>query len=312
MSGDGWGGLEALLYNLLCAQASQADLELSLIVLNEGRFAKLSREAGLRVRLVGESGLGLFALARALNQALEELSPAIIHTHRYKENFLSYLLARRHGAKSVVTLHGYEPPTAISDRLKIWLRDTISFRLAQYVGTRFVAVSDDLRKRYGVSPQRCVVIPNGIPIPRTNRDVDQPSRAGTLEYPVIGWVGRMVPIKGVSILLEAVAEMASNHFQPSLLLVGDGPERLVLEGKVRSLGISERVHFTGYVEDPRPFFSRMHLFALPSLHEGIPLALLEAMAAGIPVVAAAVGGIPEIIGSSEAARLVFSHSATDW
>ena len=105
-------------------------------------------------------------------------------------------------------------------------------------------------------------------------------------------------MKGLATLLDAVAQMSSNSMRPCLLLVGDGPERSALESQAERLGISERVRFVGFVDDPGHFFNCMDLFVLPSLHEGVPLALLEAMGAGIPVVASAVGGIPEMIGDS--------------
>ena len=298
--------------NLVRAQATRNELDPSLVVLNEGRLAKLAREAGLLVRLVPERGSNLWNLAGALDRVLAQLAPVIVHTHRYKENFLSYILARGYGARSIVTLHGYEPPTAVFERVKVALRDAISFRLARLGGTRFVAVSEDLRKQYRVSSEYCVIIPNGISLPcQTPRPVAamDPKR---LRAPVIGWVGRMGPIKGLATLLDAIAEMSSGSEQPCLLLVGDGPERPGLENRARRLGIAGRVHFVGFVDDLRPFFACMDLFALPSLHEGVPLALLEAMGAGVPVVAAAVGGIPEIIGDSGAACLLSSRSPTAW
>jgi glycosyltransferase involved in cell wall biosynthesis len=312
VSGDGWGGAEAVLLNLICAQAARNDLEPSLVVLNEGRLAKLASGAGLQVRIVPETGSSLWNLTHALDRVLVELAPAIIHTHRYKEIFFSSILARRHGARNIVTIHGYEPPTAVFDRAKFLLRDTIILRLAQLAGARFVAVSEDLLERFRLSPKQRVIIPNGIPLPNmTPRSValadPELSRA-----PVIGWVGRMVPIKGLATLLDAVAQMSSGPQQPRLLLVGDGPERPALESRAQRLGISEHVRFTGFVNDPHPFFACMDLFAFPSLHEGVPLALLEALGTGIPVVAATVGGIPEIIGNSGAARLVASHSPAVW
>jgi len=89
--------------------------------------------------------------------------------------------------------------------------------------------------------------------------------------------------------------------------VGGGPERAALTEQAKRLGIEGRVQFTGYVEDLSPFLARMDVFALPSRHEGAPMALLEAMAAGVPVVAARVGGIAEMIGESGAARVVDGH-----
>ncbi len=312
VSGDGWGGAEAIVLNLIRAQAARTDLEPCLLVLNEGRLMELAREASLPVHLVRETGLSFWKLFYKIDQALTELAPAIIHAHRYKEILIASLLARRHRARSVVTLHGYEPRTAVFDRFRATVRVTTILRLAWLAGARFVAVAENVRKRYRVPVERCVVIPNGIPLstvaPRPNViSFRELSRA-----PVIGWIGRMVHVKGLTTLLDALAQMPSGSQQPYLLLVGDGPERLALENRAKGLAIAGRVGFVGFVEDARPFLTRMDLFALPSLHEGVPLALLEAMGAGVPVVAAAVGGIPEIIGDSGAACLLSSRSPTAW
>jgi glycosyltransferase involved in cell wall biosynthesis len=130
--------------------------------------------------------------------------------------------------------------------------------------------------------------------------------------PVIGWVGRLVPIKGLPVLIEALALLPPALGNARLLLVGDGSERARLEALAQRLGVADRVELAGHVDDPAALYPRMSLFALPSLHEGVPLALLEAMAAGVPCVAAAVGGIPEMAGDHGAIRLVESRAAADW
>jgi len=312
VSDDGWGGAESVLWNIIQAQNQSSEICPSLIALNEGRLSKMSRALGLKVQVASESGNGFRELARKVNRAIAELSPEIIHVHRYKELFLATILAPFHRPPVVLTIHGCEPPVDTSMLIKTRIRDSVLLVLAKLAGTRFVAVSRDLCLRYGFSPEECRVVPNGIPI----RDVLKPIRVwkgvSNASAPLIGWVGRMVPVKGLPILLEAVAMMTTPQLMPSLLLVGDGPERLRLESLARSLGISDRVHFTGYVQDPRRHLERMDLLALPSLHEGVPLTLLEAFELGIPVVAAAVGGIPEIIGNSGGACLVTSHRPQDW
>lgn len=312
VSGDGWGGLEAVVLNLICGQTARRELEPSLVILNEGRLARLAREAGLPVRVVPETGMNVWKLARALDRVLSDLAPTIIHTHRYKEQFLSYILAWRHGARCVATIHGCEPPSALSDRLAVAIRDTINFILARLVKTRFVAVSEDLRQRYRVSPERCTIIPNGIRVQDLTPRPEIPMKTEQSSATVIGWIGRMVPVKGLTTLLDAVAEMSVGSQPLRVLLVGDGPERMALEARAERLGIKELVHFVGFVSNPESFLMDMDIFALPSLHEGIPMVLLEAFAAGVPVVASAVGGIPDMIGDSDAAYLVPSSSPEAW
>lgn len=313
VSGDAWGGAEAVVWNLLNMQARRADLEVSLIILNDGRLERLAREAGIRVRLIRERGRTLWNLLREVDLSLSEIAPTVVHTHRYKENLLSYLLAWRHGAASVVTLHGYtEQYSSLLVRAKFGLMRAISYRIAWLVGAYFVAVSEEMRVLHRRSSKRCVVIHNGIQVPDSLPKTDPIPVETVPNAPVIGWVGRMVPVKGLATLLDAVAQIPTGPQQPCLLLVGDGSERPALEIRAQRLGIAGRVRFVGFVHNLRPYFDRMDIFALPSLHEGIPIALLEAMGAGIPVVAAKVGGIPEIIGDSEAACLIDSRSPKVW
>lgn len=297
--------------NLLRAQATCLDIAPSLVVLNEGRLSRAAREAGLQIRIVPEAGTNIWRLIRAVGRALADLTPDIIHAHRYKEQFLSYILAERYGAKCVASIHGYEPPVALSGRLKFAIWDSMNRALARLVSAQFIAVSDDLRQRYKVPSKRCVTIPNGIRV----QDFEGYSKPFTMREqpfsPVIGWTGRMVPVKGLEILLKAVAQMAA-MLRVRVLLIGDGPERTHLENLAYRLGIMDSVRFAGFVPEPRSFLEEMDVFALPSLHEGIPMSLLEAFAAGVPVVAAAVGGIPGMVGTSGAAHLVRSATPEAW
>jgi glycosyltransferase involved in cell wall biosynthesis len=260
------------------------------------------------MKLIPESETNPLSLYHQLARAISELRADIIHTHRYKENLYGCLLVSRLKVRHVSTLHGFEPPVTLLGRSKEAIRDFVSFRLAYRAGTRFAAVSRDLQRQYRVPDRHCVVIPNGIAIPPLR---SAHSTAGTAA-PVIGWVGRMVPIKSVATLFEAVALLADLQPKPTVLLLGDGPERSSLTELAARLGIQDQVVFQGFVNDLAPHYARMTAFALPSLHEGVPLALLEAMGYGVPVIAASVGGIPEVIGESGAAQLVRSHSPADW
>jgi glycosyltransferase involved in cell wall biosynthesis len=306
VSGDAWGGLEAMVLSLLRAQHADPAYDVSLIALNDGRLYREAMAAGIAAHLLPEHALNAWQLVGRLRRVLTPLRAQVLHTHRYKENFFSYLVAPGLGIRPVVTLHGYGPSSFTLSGIKTFVRDFISFRLARRARTQFVAVSRDLQRLYRPDDDACITIPNGVattaPRRRQNRDL----------RPVIGWVGRLVPIKSVGTLLEALTHMGADRGQPTVLLVGDGPERAALTEHAKRLGIQSRVQFTGYVEDLSPFLDRMDVFALPSLHEGAPMALLEAMAAGVPGVAARVGGIPEMIGESRAACLVDGHDPVAW
>jgi glycosyltransferase involved in cell wall biosynthesis len=121
---------------------------------------------------------------------------------------------------------------------------------------------------------------------------------------LIGTVGRLTPVKGQVHLLKAVRRLLDQGRKVKLVLAGDGPLRHPLEGIVRKLGMCENVAFLGQRDDTHELMQAMDVFVLPSLSEGIPLVVLEAMVAGVPVLASRVGGIPEVIEDGATGMLV--------
>lgn len=138
------------------------------------------------------------------------------------------------------------------------------------------------------------------PLPRLSADT---SRA------VIGVVARLVPEKGVQYVLDCLPKVVAAVPDARLLIIGDGPLRDSLEARARVTGVEERVVFAGSV-DARPLLPAISVLAVPSPTEGTPLAMLEAMAAGIPVVATAVGGIPDHLHQGVEGLLVAPADAT--
>ncbi len=124
------------------------------------------------------------------------------------------------------------------------------------------------------------------------------------DTPVVGTVAVFRTQKRLDRWLEAAAAVRQSVPDVHFLLVGDGPVRPELERLAGSLGISDRVHFAGLTDDVPPYLAAMDIYLMSSEFEGLPLALLEAMAAGLPVAATAVGGIPEVIDSDAAGMLV--------
>lgn len=123
----------------------------------------------------------------------------------------------------------------------------------------------------------------------------------------ISWAGRLAPEKGLGTLLRAVTLLLATGRDVQLTLLGDGPERPRLEAQAHILGITEAIHWEGYVGERGKYLARLQesdLFVLPSLSEGVPKVLLEAIACGVPVIASAVGGIPALLGDGRLGRLV--------
>jgi glycosyltransferase involved in cell wall biosynthesis len=159
-----------------------------------------------------------------------------------------------------------------------------------------------LEERYGVPRSRLFVIRNGIDTVFWGAVTAVPVGE---RPPVVLAVGRLHPVKGHDVLLEAFALVASRVADARLVIVGEGGFGTDLERCAESLGIASRVTLTGAEPAPavRDRLARARCFVLPSRSEGLPLALLEAMAAGTPIVASRVGGIPEVVGEDSAAMV---------
>jgi glycosyltransferase involved in cell wall biosynthesis len=130
----------------------------------------------------------------------------------------------------------------------------------------------------------------------------------------IAWAGRMAPEKGLATLLRAVTLLVATGRDVRLSLIGDGPERPRLEAQARTLGITDSISWEGYVGERERFVAMLResdLFVLPSLTEGVPKVLLEAMACGLPVVASAVGGIPALLDDGDRGRLLRAGDEID-
>jgi glycosyltransferase involved in cell wall biosynthesis len=180
-------------------------------------------------------------------------------------------------------------------------------RLAHRLATHVIAVSEAVGEtavRLGVPRERVVVIPNGVDVERFAAAVADPTVRGENGAPVVGSVGCLAARKDYPTLLEALALLDRRGRGFRAVLVGDGKERGPLERRVEELGLAGRVRFLGERPDVERLLPGMDVFVLSSREEGIPNALLEAMAAGRPSVATAVGGTPEVLEDGETGWLV--------
>lgn len=232
----------------------------------------------------------------------------VVHTHDWGV-FLDTMIAARLARvrTRVHTVHGEYmayPPGKWPARKKA-LRHWLERRVAP-LGT-IACVSDALRAHVGaevgIADEAMVTIPNGIAVG------PPPVRAPLVPADTVRFitVGRLAPVKNVALLLDAFAQVVASHSNVSLRIVGDGPERARLEQQAAQLGISAQVDFAGFRSDTDALLGAADAFVLPSLSEGIPMAVLEAMRAGLPVVATRVGGIPTTVADGATGILVESR-----
>lgn len=228
-----------------------------------------------------------------LAMGLSRRRPQVVNVHFISEQSLYFLQLRRlFGYKVVLSAHGSDlrqPSDLWRERLPTFLRQAdaitvVSQDLAALVASHIGAATGDVH-----------VVPNGV-------DCDFWSPTGTGpggDPPMILAVGRLVPVKGYDILLQAFATLRRRGSPAHLTIVGGGHERDGLLSLARQLGVGEALDLPGPLDavEVRARLRRAAIFVLPSRSEGMPLALLEAMACGIPCVATRVGGVPEVVGS---------------
>jgi len=199
---------------------------------------------------------------------------------------------------AVTTVHGSSKQKGLMP-LYEWFQERVWFRRFDAV----VAVSQPLfttLQRYGVPARRLHLIPNAWEASAefVSRSEAREAMGLPADALCVGWVGRFIQAKGADVMLEAAARLADRAIVVSL--VGDGPERAALERQSRALGLADRVRFHGTVDVAARYLLAFDTLVLSSRTEGTPVVLLEGMAAGVPLVATTVGGIPYTVTADEA------------
>ncbi|UTA53618.1 glycosyltransferase [Lysobacter soli] len=236
-------------------------------------------------------------------------TPPVVHVHDYKSAFYAWLATRREHhsgqpAPLVATLHGWvEGSTA----LRLYTRLELAL-LRRFDALVVVAAEQiDRLARAGVPRSRIRHVDNGIECPVRDEAAASALRAQLRIAPsahVFSAVARLSSEKNLAMLLRAFAPVASRHPHAVLLIVGDGPEREALETLAGELALSGHVRFLGMRHDMPAIYTLTDHLVLPSLTEGMPLVVLEAMACEVPVIASAVGDIPRLLERSAHGRTV--------
>lgn len=292
-----WGGAEMLLTDLARA-APSAGIELSVTYLKDldaSPAAAPLRTAGIEPVLVPMTRLvdprGLLRVRRRLRA----LRPDVVHTHLGYADLLGGIAARSLGIPSVATLHVMRWAGSGREGIK----EALFGRARRRTARRVIAVSEAGRRAYLAKgwdrPDRVVTVHNGVarvPAPGAGALVRRDLGLGPDDL-VLAMVTVLREGKGHEVAADAVRRLADRHPRVRLLVLGDGPGRPQIEALLRPLG--DRVVMAGHRDDVMAVLDAVDVLIHPSHWDAFPTALLEAMAAGVPVVASAVGGIPEIV-----------------
>ena len=261
-----------------------------------GQFIEQARQNNLNLMLLNQRTAfdpGLVWQARRL---VREQGVNLIQTHGYKSNVLGCILRAASRIPWIAFAHGYT-----DDNWKMRLYNHLDRSVLRYAD-RVVTVSkatSDLLIRTGVPQAKIRVIYNAVEAPAAGRAATPPEirrqHGIAVDQKVIGVIGRLNPEKGQMIFLRAMKIVIGRCPHVKALLIGDGQDRSRLERYCLENGLTDHVVFTGYRENVADYYQILDLLVLPSLSEGLPNTVLEAMSFGVPVVATGVGGLPEII-----------------
>jgi len=294
VSGDLWAGAEAMVVQLLRLLVRYDDLEVSAILFNEGHLADQCRTLGVTTHVIPEKSSTNAQMIRAVRCIFGKEHVRIAHSHGYKENIIAYLASRsKRDVRLVGTQHGMPEIHVKKATLKHRITMNANFMVLAKCFQHIVAVSEDMHtqlvQQYGFPEEKLTVIHNGISITEPC-----PGSNGKKDF-VIGSSGRLFPVKDYDLMVEIARKVLSHSDRISFVLAGDGPEQGRIREKIRKYGLEKSFILRGFVPDVTEFYQSLDLYLNTSVHEGIPLSVLEAMSYGLPVIAPKVGGLAEIV-----------------
>lgn len=285
---------------------------------HEGDMAYLAETRGITPVYLPELGRELsplrdLATLVKLWRLMRQYRPDVVHTHTAKAGFVGRLAAwladvpvRVHTFHGHV-FHGYFG--RLKTTLFLWL-ERLTARLSDRLITISPGLIDELANQYRIAPtEKFTNIPLGLEL---QPFADTPRRAGACrarfgippDAPLIGIVGRIVPIKNHALFLQMAQRVHQQHPDAYFLIVGDGELRAEVKAQAAQLGLGDRVVFTGFLQDLKPVYSDLDVLVISSDNEGTPVSIIEALAAGVPVVSTAVGGVPDLLHGGDYGRIV--------
>jgi glycosyltransferase involved in cell wall biosynthesis len=298
----------------LVKHLSAADIESFVATIQDapGDVPPLCRQAaalGLRTATFDAHGRLSLAAVRLINAFIRANRISILHTHGYKTDLLGWAGARGTRCRVISTPHGWSTQAGI--KLKLYeALDRLGFVLMDAV----VPLSADLYAELRGLPVRrgkLHLIENGVDL----AELDTPAAPAAELTPwkesgctIIGYIGQLIPRKGLDTLIRAFSALSGAKLR--LCIVGEGPQRPELESLAARLGETQRVHFLGYRADRIALLKGFDAFVLPSALEGTPRSLLEAMAAGVPVIGSDIPGCRTLIEPGRTGLLFHFGDAT--
>jgi glycosyltransferase involved in cell wall biosynthesis len=296
--GELFGGVERHILSLLVGLRSYG-IEALLVLFNDGELAAQVRNEGIEPIILSGRNRSLWSTSQALAGILRQRQIRIVHVHGYKATVFCALARTEYPFAMVKTEHGLpEPMAGWPLRVLRMLRDRfyhfLDTRATRMAAATVCYVTAELRVHHmrAHAGLLTTVIPNGV----ANMDRKQFERPPELHrnWFNLAIVGRLDTVKGHRVAIEALSA-SSTPSDAHLQFLGAGPTEASLRALAQQRGVADRVHFLGFRRNVYDYLAHCDILLMPSLHEGLPYTLLEAMALGTPIIASRVGGLAEVL-----------------
>jgi glycosyltransferase involved in cell wall biosynthesis len=291
------GGVQQQLFNVIKNYDKNTITPSFACIKNKGQIAEELEESHIPVFALNQPDYNDFTSSvKRLKDIIEKNNINLIRTHRFIANFYGRIAAILTGKPVIISLHdNYNKDKRIARRI---INRVLALKTSKIVAVSH-SIKDDIIKYDGINPDKINVIHNGIDLNRFNPNITAnylKKELGIEEgEKVIGFVGRLVPAKAIDKLIEAFAMIKRQNNDIKLLIVGFGELFEELNELTNHKKLDGHVIFTGKRRDIPQLLSIMDIFVMPSISEGLPNVLIEAMAAAKPIISTKAGGIPEII-----------------
>jgi glycosyltransferase involved in cell wall biosynthesis len=284
----------------------------------EGDMAYYAEAHGVKPVIIPELGRALHPVRDLVTlwkvyRLIRKLKPDVVHTHTAKAGFIGRVAAWAAGVPVIVhTFHGhvfYGYFGPLKTRFFIFL-EQLTARMSDMLITLTEGLRHELTQVYHITRRsRVTVLPLGLDLEDFSRT---PRRCGEFraawdippDAPLVGIVGRLVPVKNHALFLEAAVKIRQAKPDARFAIIGDGESRVEIEAQVDRLDLRDSVLFTGWQRDLAPIYSDLDALVISSVNEGTPVSVIEALAGRCPVVATAVGGLPDLLDQGELGELV--------